>query len=213
MKPIKSFLILAIVLVPALASAQGYYGPGGRGGRGGYYQGTTVPGGFHARAGRLTFGASIGLGGMHDDGSAITSCDNCDFNPIAGEFDFHLGGMLTHRFGLMAEAQFNAQTIHSNFVNGDTTVVHSALMLAGQFWLLPQLWIKGGVGLANLRIDDDFFTDDLGNGVALMGAIGVELFSARNFAIELQGRIISGTFNSANDHVTSGTIGVGLNWY
>jgi hypothetical protein len=206
MKPIKSLLVLAIVLTPALASAQGYYGRGG-------YRGTTVPGGFHNREGRVTFGIGLGLGGMSDNGSAITRCDNCDFNRVAGELDFHLGGMLSSRFGLMAEAQFNLQTIHSDFLNGDTTVLHSGLMFAGQFWLLPQLWIKGGIGLSNLQVDDNFVTEDVGSGIAVMGAIGFELFSARNFALDLQGRIIEGTFNSGDDHVTSGTIGLGLNWF
>src|ERR1700743_2970963 len=96
MKPIKSLLILAIVCAPALASAQGYYyGPGyGR-------SGSTLPGGFHNRMGRLTFGVGIGIGGMSDNGSAITSCDNCDYNPLAGELDLHLGGTLTPRVGLL----------------------------------------------------------------------------------------------------------------
>jgi hypothetical protein len=208
MKPIKSLLILAIVCAPALASAQGYYyGPGyGR-------SGSTVPGGFHNRAGRLTFGVGVGIGGMSDNGSAITSCDNCDYNPLAGELDIHLGGMLTPRFGLMFEGQFNGQTIHSSSLNGDTTLSQSAAMVAGQFWILPMLWVKGGLGFTHLQTDDAYFTNDLGNGFAIMGAIGVELMSARNFALELQGRLIEGTYNSGDDHLTSGTIGIGVNWY
>lgn len=207
MKPIKSILILAILCAPALASAQGY-GPGGPG-----YQGSTVPGGFHNRAGRLIFGFGLGLGGMSDNGSAITTCDNCDFKPLAGEFDIHLGGMLSPRFGLMFEGQANVQTIHSSFFDGDTTLTQGAAMLAGQYWLIPQLWIKGGIGFANLQVDDTFVTQDLGSGIAVMGAIGIELLSARRFALDLQGRIIEGTYNSGNDHVTSGTIGIGLDWF
>jgi len=46
-----------------------------------------------------------------------------------------------------------------------------------------------------------------------MGAIGFELMSARYFAVDLQGRIIEGTYNSGNDHVTAANIGVGFNWY
>jgi hypothetical protein len=86
-------------------------------------------------------------------------------------------------------------------------------MLAGQFWLLPQLWIKGGLGFAHLEVDDQFFTEDFGTGVALMGAAGIELFSAPNFALELQGRLIEGSYHSLDDNVTSGTIGIGINWY
>jgi hypothetical protein len=207
MKPIKSLLFLvalAILCAPALASAQGYYrrGPGERG-----------PGGFHNREGRLTFGVGVGLGGMSDNGSSITRCDNCDFNPLAGEADFHIGGVLSPRFALMLEVQGNIQTIHSSFLNGDTTLSQGAAMAAAQVWLLPVLWIKGGLGFSSLRTDDAFVTSDLGGGLAILGAIGVELLSARNFAFELQGRIIEGAYNSGNDHLTSGTIGIGINWY
>ncbi len=203
MKPIKSLLVLAIVCAPALAAAQGYNsGP--------YYQGQP---GFHHRANRLVFGVSVGLGGMGDNGSAITSCDNCNYNPIALELDAHLGGMIAPRVALMLELQVNGQTIHSDAQNGDTTVTQSAAMFAAQFWLLPQLWIKGGIGLADLNVDDTFVTQDLGSGIAVMGAIGFEIFSARNFAIDLQGRLIEGTYNSGDDHITSGTVGVGFNWY
>jgi len=203
MKPIKSLLVLAIVCVPALASAQGW-----RGNRGGAEEG-----GFHNRAGRLTLGGAIGLGGMSDNGSAITSCNNCNYNPAAFEIDGHIGGMLSPRFALMLEGQFNIQTVHSDFLNGDTTLSQGAAMVAGQVWLLPVLWLKGGLGFSRLQRDDAYFTEDLGGGLALMGAIGVELLSARNFALELQGRLIEGTYNSGHDHLTSGTIGLGINWY
>jgi len=206
MKPIKSLLVLAILCAPALASAQGYYGRG--------RPVSPAPGGFHNRAGRLALGFSLGLGGMHDDGSAITSCANCDFQPLAGEGDFHIGGMLSPRFALLFEAQGNIQTISSSGLRGaDTTLSQGAAMVAAQVWLLPMLWIKGGLGFSHLQIDDQFFTEDLGGGAALMGAIGFEILSAPNFALDLQGRIIEGTYNSGNDHLTSGTIGLGINWY
>jgi hypothetical protein len=132
---------------------------------------------------------------------------------VAVELDGHIGGMLNPRLALMFEVQVNAQTIHSDAFNGDTTLSQGAAMIAGQFWVLPMLWIKGGLGFANLQTDDAYVTQDLGTGAAVMGAIGVEILSARNFALELQGRIIEGTFNSGNDHLTSGTIGFGINWY
>lgn len=208
MKPIKALLVLAIVCcVPALASAQGYYYGSGGGGRG------LLPGGFHNRVGHLTVGGAIGLGGMSDNGSAITSCDNCDYNPLAFEADAHIGAVVAPRVALMLELQFNGQTIHSSFRNGDTVLGQGAAMFAGQFWILPVLWVKGGIGFSHLQADNDFVTQDLGNGFAVMGAVGVELLSARNFALELQGRLMEGTYNSGNDHLTSGTIGIGINWY
>lgn len=203
MKPIKSLLVLAIVCAPVVASAQGYY-------RGRPTE-PKLTGGFHNRVGHLTVGFGVGLGGMSVNGDSV-DCGSCDFNPAAFEVDAHIGGVLTPRFALMLELQANGQVIDSDFY-GDTTLTQGAAMIAGQVWLLPVLWLKGGIGFSNLQIDDGYFTDDLGNGVAVMGAVGVELLSARRFALELQGRIIEGTYNGGDDHVTSGTIGLGLNWY
>jgi hypothetical protein len=207
MKPIKSLLVLAVLLAPGIAGAQGYYGGGG-----GYS--APLPGGFHNRMGRLMTGVSFGIGGMHDDGSGITSCDaSCDYNPLAVELDGHIGGMISPRFGLMAEVQFNGQTVHSSVVDGDTILTQSALMIAGQFWVTPQFWIKGGIGFAHLDAQDDYTQYDFGGGGAIMGAAGFELLSARFFAVDLQGRIIEGSYHGFDDHITSATVGLGLNWY
>lgn len=215
MKPTKSLLVLAaLIAAPGVAAAQGYYGGSGPG----YYSqppATTLPGGFHNRQGRLAFGGSLGLGGMSDTGSNVTTCQTCDYNPIAVELDGHIGGFLTPRFALMAEGQINAQTVASTGFDS-TVLTMNSLMIAGQYWVTPQFWIKGGIGVAGLYAENDTFYDeywDFGTGGALMAAAGYELLSARNFAIDLQGRIIRGTFNSLDDNITSGTIGVGLNWY
>jgi hypothetical protein len=213
MKPIKSLFVLACLLVPGVAAAQGYYGGSGPG----YYgqpPATQLPGGFHNRQGRIAYGFSVGLGGMHDGGSQITTCGNCDYNPLAGEFDLHLGGFLGPRFALMGEFQVNGQTVSTDLY-GDTVLYQSALMIAGQFWLTPQLWVKGGIGFSHLEAQDDaaWTITDFGDGGALMGGVGYEVMSARNFAVDLQGRIIEGTYHSFDDHVTSATIGLGINWY
>ena len=116
MKPTKTLLVLALMLVPAVAFAQ----------RGGYYSqpqaATELPGGFHNRMGRLAWGFSIGLGGMHDAGSQVTSCNNCNYNPLALEFDAHLGGFLGPRFALMGEFQVNGKTVQLNGYDGDTII-------------------------------------------------------------------------------------------
>lgn len=206
MKPIKLLLVLAIMLAPGLVAAQGYYG------RGGYGGGYGEPGGFHNRTGRMAWGIGIGVGGMHDNGSGITSCDNCS-NAPALELDGHIGGMIGPRFALLFEAQLNARTVHSDTFGDDTTLSQTVGMLAGQFWITPQLWVKGGIGVAGLQADSRYVTTDYGTGGAIMGAIGFELMSARFFALDLQGRIIEGTYNSGNDNVTAANVGLGFNWY
>lgn len=210
MKPIKALLVAsALTLVPAAASAQGYYG-------GPAYSApaSQLPGGFHNRQGRLIFGGSLGLGGMSDSGGDI-DCPSCDYSPIAGELSGHVGGFIGPRLALMGELQFNAQTIGTD--GYDTEVlVQSALMLAAQYWITPQLWIKGGVGFANLRVDHSYYgtvSEVPENGFALMGAVGFELLSARNFSVDLQGRLINGSYDSVDNNITGASIGIGMNWF
>jgi hypothetical protein len=205
MKPIKSLLVLAIVCVPAFASAQGYYGR---------RRAEPVAGGFHNRAGRLAFGFGIGLGGLSDSGSGITSCDNCDVKPLTFEADVHIGGMLTPQLALLFEAQGNLQTVQRNGgFDSDTTLSQGVGLFAAQFWVLPQFWIKGGIGFSHLQVDDGYFTTDFGSGSALLAAAGFEVFSARNFALDLQGRLLWTSYNSFDDNLTSATVGIGVSWY
>ncbi|HEX3866962.1 MAG TPA: hypothetical protein VHV78_09425 [Gemmatimonadaceae bacterium] len=201
MKPIKTAIIFALVLAPAIASAQGYYG-------GGYRNGF-----HHRRMGRLAFGFSVGLGGMWDGGGRI-ECDACNYNPLSFEVDGHVGGMLTSRFALLFEVQANVQTVSPN--GGDTqTLSQGAAMVAGQYWLTPQLWIKGGIGFAHLELDyaDQGPADPVDSGFAIMGAIGYEVFSAPYFAVDLQARLIEGSYDGIDDHITAGNVGLGFNWY
>ena len=215
MKPIKSlFILAAFLLLPTVASAQGYYG---RGGRGGYYANpapaSELPGGFHNRQGRLAWGFSLGAGGMSDRGGSI-ECANCTYSTLAGEVSGHVGGFLGPRFALMGEAQANLQTLSTD-AYGDTTLVQSALMIAGQFWVTPQLWIKGGIGFANVSVDDTYYgtTDNVDKGMALMGAVGYELLSARYFSIDLQGRLLNGSYKGIDNNISAGSIGIGINWF
>jgi hypothetical protein len=124
--------------------------------------------------------------------------------------------MLSPRFALLFEVQGNAQTIEEN-AYGAASLVQATAMIAGQYWLTPQLWIKGGIGGSSLSVSyDDGYSSDSENideGMALMGAVGYELLSARNFSIDLQGRLISGSYESFDQNVTSATVGVGFNWF
>lgn len=216
MKPIKSLLVLALLLVPGIASAQGYYGGSGPG-QYGPAPSTQLPGGFHNRQGRLMFGGSIGLGAMNDDFGDI-ECVDCSAASIQGAL--HLGGFIGPRLALMGELQGNAQTLSSSYSGGTETLVQSALMIAAQYWVTPQLWVKGGIGFANLRVDWSAYSDGYidassqpENGVALLGAVGYELLSARNFAVDLQGRLLNGSYDAIDNNVTALSIGVGINWY
>jgi hypothetical protein len=208
MKAQRALLGLIVLLVPAVASAQRYAPSNG-------YP-PMMPGGFQDRAGLPMWGASLGLGAMQIDNQDVT-CSNCDYSPIAGEVDAHIGGMLNARFGLMLELQDNAKTVSDNGANGAESLSQFAAMAAGQYWVTPKIWIKGGIGLAHLS--DDFETyygtgsQPVDNGAALMAGAGIELLQSRTFSIDLSARMISAGYDGIQKELTSGTIDVGVNWF
>lgn len=212
MKLTKSFLVLAVlVFAPAVASAQRYGGGGG----GGYYQNpanTQHPGGFHNRMGRLIYGVSLGLGGMKENGQKV-DCVNCDYSPISGMGAGHVGGFVSPRLALMGEIQGNIQTISDDRYDSES-LIQSTLMFAAQYWITPQLWLKGGIGVANLRVESYYYVDELPeNGLALLGAVGYEVLSAQRFSIDIQGRLINGSYDGAGVNVSAASVGVGINWF
>jgi hypothetical protein len=205
----KKIIILACLLFPSIAFAQYYSAPPPN---------SQHPGGFHNRSRGVIFGGSIGLGGMEDNGGDI-ECFNCD--SIAGQIAFHLGGFISPRMALMGELQGNFQTLSSDQFTGETAVLtQGALMLAAQYWITPQLWIKGGIGFSSLQVDYSYYGDGIidessapENGVALMGAVGFELLSARRFSVDLQARLLNGSYDQGSYNLTAGSIGIGLNWF
>ena len=212
MKLIKSVLLAAAVLGPlSIASTEAQAQPGG------YYsnpQTTQHPGGFHNRNNRLIFGFSLMLGHLSDSEGNIGGDSSVNYSTIAGGVSAHIGGFVGPRLALMAEVQGNAVTLSTDGYD-DITLVQSALMGAAQYWITPQLWIKGGIGIASLDLDDSYYDDSrhIDGGMALMGGVGFELLSSQRFSVDLQGRLLAGSYDGINQQITSGSIGVGINWF
>jgi len=217
MKLTRSLLLAgaAVLSLASVASAQPGYGGGGGGG---YYnnpQNTTLPGGFHNRTGRLMFGFSLMLGHLSDNEGNIGGDASVGYSTISAGVSGHIGGFVGPRLALMAEAQGNAVTLSSDFYEGTTTLVQSTLMFAAQYWVTPQLWLKGGVGFASLDLDNDDYYEEthIDSGMALMGGVGFELLSSQRFSVDLQGRLLAGSYDGIDQQITSGSIGVGINWF
>lgn len=210
-------VLTASLLAPAVAAAQPGYGPGYPPRPQGYYaQPSGVPGGFHERAGRLMWGVGLGAGGMSVNGTDVR-CDTCDYNPLAFAGDVHVGGTLSPRLALMLDVQGNSQPVDVS--GGYTTSLTQVMtMAAAQYWVTPQLWIKGGLGVATLTLDQQYQGELVGQsapskGTAAMVGAGYEVLSSRTFAVDVQARLATGTYNGTDDHVSTGSVGVGLSWY
>jgi hypothetical protein len=183
--------------------------PGYGGGGGGYYY--PPPPDPYRRG--LTLGVGIGLGAMNSD-SALTECFDCNYDPIAVSFDFHIGGMINPQLAILGEVYWHAQNIDAD---GFNWLSQGMLLGAVQFWVTPQLWLKGGLGFATLdtHYDDGYEYDDqnVDTGVAVLGAAGFEVLSAPWFSVDIQARLATGSYDGIDEQVSVGTVGVGFNWY
>lgn len=226
-----SLVVLAALFAPAVAFAQPAaqpvgavpaYGPPPAPGYAMPPGPPPAPGGFHDRAGRLALGFSLGLGTMQMNDSDI-ACDGCEGDPLSFAADAHLGWMVSPRLALMVDVQGTGQTVADTGVFTDT-LVQSTATIGAQYWVTPQLWIKGGIGAASLAVtrDDGFSTQqsDSLEGGAITGAVGYEVFSARNFAIDLQLRATGATYKGSDNaeliddtNVGTTSLQVGFNWY
>jgi hypothetical protein len=161
----------------------------------------------------LTLGFGLGIGGMDSD-SNLAACRGCDYDPAAGGFWFHIGGMINPHLAGLFELWLMGQQVDAG---GTTTLYQSMVMGAIQYWLTPQFWLKGGIGFAGLQVQyaDGYYYDeeDLGTGLALMGAAGFEILHSTEFAIDLQLRLGSGNYDGIDEQVNVAMFGIGFNWY
>lgn len=204
-----AFLLCAAI--PSLASAQSYPPPPPGPAAGpatapmGQVGARVVP----ERKG-LTLGIGLGAGGMESDDGPI-ECFDCD-DSVAGSADFHVGLMLNPRLAIMYEAWGTGQALNAA---ADVTLVQVLSMAAAQYWLTPRLWVKAGIGTAHLSesMSGDNDSKEIDTGVAGMAAVGIELIQGPRWALDVQLRGGSGTYEGIDDKVFQGTLQVGLNWY
>lgn len=169
----------------------------------------TLRRGFHHRRG-LTLGLGFGAGGMESKDGPI-ECFDCS-DSVAGSASFHIGFMLTPRLAAQYELWGTGQALDAQ---ASVSVVQVLSMAALQYWVTPKLWIKGGIGTAHLAqtYEANDQREEIDNGVAGMAAIGIELISKPKFAMDLQLRGGTGTYEGIKDQIHQGALTLGFSWY
>lgn len=199
-------VLLTVLGSVSIAEAQGYPPP--------YYPPPPPPPPPHGvyRSG-LIFGVSGGVGGV--------GASNCgDACGVAGVLEAHLGGMISPRAAIMFEV-WGADHPFSEGGNSFETI-NTFFTGAAQYWVTDIVWIKGGLGLAELRqtINDDYngvynSTVNDSTGFALFGAAGIEVLQSYNFALDIQLRIGNGFYSDSGGSFSAQNYAlmVGFNWY
>ena len=200
-------VLLTVLGSVSIAEAQGYPPP--------YYPPPLPPPPPHGvyRAG-LVFGFSGGVGAIH-----INNC-LADVCGVAGMLEGHLGGMINPRMALMFEIWGADHPWSSNGNSFET--INTFFTGAAQYWVNDIVWIKGGLGVAEIRQDiNDYYggyynnTVNSSTGFALFGAAGVEVMQSYNFALDIQLRVGNGFYSDSLGSFSAQNYGlmVGFNWY
>lgn len=143
------------------------------------------------------FMAGIGLGFS----SFGFDCDACQDNRRGGVgIDFQLGWFLNPRMALMYDANFWGRTDSEEYSYYERSRIAGIQSLALQFWVMPQLWIKGGIGIATdqttTTVNGFREQQDINNGAGFTFGAGFEVVQMGNFAFDISGRFNAMTLDT-----------------
>jgi hypothetical protein len=151
--------------------------------------------------GRRGFLIGFGLGGGE---IASTDCDGCE--SLAGfAFDFSVGGMLNPNLAIMYDA-FGVIRVEEG-----AALTNSVNTLAAQYWVTPIVWLKGGIGVSQIRLSDSEGTIAAEYGFGATAGVGVELIRSDTFALDASARLSHGTFDGGG--LSNLAVLVGFHWY
>ena len=188
-KVLVRILILASLLVPALSYAQPapppppppMAGPGyGAPPAPGYGAPNAADPWFYHQG--LTFEANLGVGWVHSALSYMSLSQSNDSDAALAGADFGIGGWLNPQTaitlrisGVQVKNTMMGQTVPAN---GE--IVHAFVGPTVQYWVNPNLWIGGGVGLSTLQWLGHNDTDCTGDGCGTNG-FGIDVRAGYSF--------------------------------
>ncbi len=151
-------------------------------------------------------GLSLGYGIMTSE-----ECNGCDSLDGLG-IDLHVGWMLSPQLAVVLEG-FGVSHTEDGGGNRTQTLTQTAGLVGAQFWITPQVWLKGALGSGHLSL-----TNDSGealarseDGGAAMIAAGFEVLQSGNFALDIQLR--AGAVAYERETMSMSALTLGANWY
>jgi hypothetical protein len=142
--------------------------------------------------------ASVGLG-PGGVGANLAASEDRE-NGIA--FELRLGGMITRRLALLATLSYLSGT-----TDGDKWE-HGVLGTAARFFVNDVFWLEAGLGSGDVYAPGG----DATSGLAVTGALGVDIVRAKTFAIavELHGTAVG---YEGDDSSATTSLTVAITWY
>ena len=152
-------------------------------------------------------------------GGLISLEDSADiqtFDKSQGTFSFpdlKLGYMLNEKLAITAAMPGNIYEFQDNDRH------FGGFIPSLQYWVKDRWWIHGGIGLAIdapalYDIEDDI-NDDWNFGCAVMASTGYEIYKKKNFALNVQSKLVLGRTSLEGDMHRDAVIfniGLGFSW-
>jgi hypothetical protein len=148
----------------------------------------------------LMIGFSLGAGTV-----APTDCQRCDI-PRGMAVDAWVGWFLRPRLALLYDV-FVVLIADAEEGYSAGNVVAS---LGAQYWVTPTIWVKGGVGMAELVVAT-YVGEGKTRGPGVTAGAGLELLRKGRFAIDIEARVSHGDFDGHG--LTNFGVLLGANWH
>tara|TARA_R110002126_G_scaffold124451_1_gene266409 strand:+ start:24237 stop:24839 length:603 start_codon:yes stop_codon:yes gene_type:complete len=153
-------------------------------------------------------------------GGGIISIEDSEgiqtFDESQGTFvfpDIKLGYMLNEKLAITVSMPGNIYKFQDNDRN------FGGLIPSVQYWVKDKWWIHGGIGLAidspalyDIKEDEN---DDWNFGTAVMISSGYEMYKKKNFALNVQSKLVLGNVSldgGADRDAVIFNIGLGFSW-
>jgi len=175
-----------------------------------YAQNTNPETSTHRNGFIIEFSVGGGLISLEDSEGIQT------FDKSQGTFvfpDLKLGYMLNEKLAITAAMPGNIYEFQDNDRN------FGGFIPSVQYWVKERWWIHGGIGLAIdspalYDIEDDV-NDDWNFGTAVMVSSGYEIYKKKNFALNVQSKLVFGHVSldgDANRDAAIFNVGLGFSW-
>ena len=165
--------------------------------------------------GNIVLGGGIGVGGF--------SVQEGDGEPEdydeAFAYELRFGGMITPTLGLGVELFGLNQDETGDDTSGESFDVFQRNIGAWvRWWVLPRLWLQGGIASARVGARSDSFDDVSYKGIGLSGAIGFEVLHAPRYALDIGLRLAAAGYDVSDElgedlKTNSAAVGVAFNWF